>query len=118
MAIIFTDGNLPSAGITNPVYAATDKQNVFNIEREIQRQNRQSNYQCAASCSQNEAACNGTNDLTVAKNVGASSTGACAMNPSYENDDSDRYTTLKEFHAKLDDINKTGGDLDSSNNLA
>lgn len=88
----------------------TDTQNVSNIEREIQRQQRQSNYHRATSCNQNEVACSGPiNDLTVAKNVSLPVNGACASETSYDDDnDSDRYTTLKDIQAKLDEINITG----------
>lgn len=102
------DGNLPVVGITNPVYTS-DNQNVSNIEREIHRQQQQSNYQRATSCNQNEVACSSPiNDLTVAKNVSLPVNGACASGSLYDDDnDSDRYTTLKDIQAKLDEINIT-----------
>lgn len=110
------DGNLPVVGITNPVYTS-DNQNVSNIEREIHRQQQQSNYQRATSCNQNEVACSSPiNDLTVAKNVSLPVNGACASGSLYDDDnDSDRYTTLKDIQAKLDEINITeSGQLISS----
>lgn len=107
--VVWTDGNLPVVGITNPVYTS-DNQNVSNIEREIHRQQQQSNYQRATSCNQNEVACSSPiNDLTVAKNVSLPVNGACASGSLYDDDnDSDRYTTLKDIQAKLDEINITG----------
>jgi hypothetical protein len=108
MYFLFPEGNLPAAGIQNPMYVS-DNQNVTNIEREIQRQHRQSNYQHPTPCSQNMAACGVTNDLTAAKNVECSTVGACASdNHYYDDNDVDRYTTLKDFQEKLEDINRTG----------
>lgn len=108
MILIFSEGNLPVAGINNPMYVS-DNQNVTNIEREIQRQQRDSKHQRPTSCSQNDAPCDLTNDLTVAKNVGCSTFGACASDNQYDDEnDVDRYTTLKDFQAKLEDINRTG----------
>lgn len=104
------DGNLPGAGITNPVYTA-DNQNVPNIEREIQRQQRQSNFHTATSCNENEVTCSGPiNDLTVAKNVSLPVNGACEsvhVSPNDDDNESDRYTTLKDIQATLDEIDRT-----------
>lgn len=89
-----------------------DNQNVPNIEREIQRQQRQSNFHSATSCNENEVTCSGSiNDLTVAKNVSLPVNGACESVHVSSNDDdneSDRYTTLKDIQAKLDEIDRTG----------
>lgn len=109
MLIFLIDGNLIVSGIKNPVYT-TYNQNVSNIEREIQRQQRQSNYHYVTSCNKNEVACNGTiNDLMVAKHVSLPVNEACASGTSYDDEnDSDRYTTLKYIQAKLDENNITG----------
>lgn len=89
-----------------------DNQNVPNIEREIQRQQRQSNFHSATSFNENEVTCSGSiNDLTVAKNVSLPVNGACESVHVSSNDDdneSDRYTTLKDIQAKLDEIDRTG----------
>lgn len=89
---------------------ATDNQNVPNIEQEIQRQQQQSNHHCATSCNDNEVACSGpSNDPTVAKNVSLPLNGACASVSSYDDDnDSGRYTTLKDIQVKLDEIDRSG----------
>lgn len=90
-------------GIINPVYT-TNNQNVPNLEREIQRQQQQSNHQCATSCNENEVACSVPSiDPTDVKNVSLPVNGACVTVSS-----TDRYTTLKDIQAKLDEIDRTG----------
>lgn len=94
---------------TNPMYT-TDNQNVPNIEREIQRQQQQSNHQCATSCNENEVACSVPSiDPTDVKNVSLPVNGACVTVSSTDDDsESDRYTTLTDIQAKLDEIDRTG----------
>lgn len=96
-------------GIINPVYT-TNNQNVPNLEREIQRQQQQSNHQCATSCNENEVACIVPSiDPTVVKNVSLPVNGACVTVSSTDDDsESDRYTTLTDIQAKLDEIDRTG----------
>lgn len=96
-------------GIINPVYT-TNNQNVPNLEREIQRQQQQSNHQCATSCNENEVACSVPSiDPTDVKNVSLPVNGACVTVSSTDDDsESDRYTTLTDFQAKLDEIDRTG----------
>lgn len=109
LLIFYIDGNLPVPGIINPVYT-TNNQNVPNLEREIQRQQQQSNHQCATSCNENEVVCSVPSiDPTDVKNVSLPVNGACVTVSSTDDDsESDRYTTLTDIQAKLDEIDRTG----------